>query len=1014
MEKAKEINMKTVLQFKGIGLILAGFLVIMISVNAMTVKQSELKDQTEDGFSNIEPRQCLVNARYTIPVMNLKQKLTSELSRKGIKKITKENKESASQAVIDCFNREYGNARSQYSMKRFRVNEANNWHFVLNQFIDDIPVLGGIVALHMHADGELFEITGSFLQGNEPVTAPSIDSSGAVELALRTLKPSSKLVEHRQPELVIIGCILAFRLYFNEPGTKGSWEMIVDARTGEVLQKAATLYRSIAPTSMPFLTMQALITQSETDTAPPGYPDQGNVATITGNRLEREGGEEVTINGWYDSTDSRFYLFNASERWLVIDQSVVPDTESIYSGASNNWGTSNRAIISLAYNLERVQEFASDSMGLNSFDDEGTIVTAEYENDNTCWWNSIFDKMEIGNGYDESWPQDAQVVTDCIGHEYAHGISYFGFGNTLVPESRAVMEAYSDIFSACIEQTVQIDGRDKYVNTSRQCFNGTGEWLFGEDCTFADNSDSSWMRNMQETENSPILYTIDRGGTPLYNGTGWGDQDYYNHSLIMSHAFFLLSEGVMRQKKHDDEYLHNYGPFKGLGIGTARRIAWGSILDGRTQYDPLFKDRRNAWLAESKDLGHNTGTVAQVWAAVGVVNRLVGTPPTGSDTLPGVPEGNYYSTISNALAAADAGDFIYIYPGIYVEGLSIDSADITLVGQNWDVTSFRGQITVNSGGSGFTLAGFNLNGLGTYTPITINSATNVSICNNKITNCDTGIATNIKCQIMGNVISASDVAMDIYNTGQCIIKDNEILTSGIILDYCMANEILYNRFDGITDDAIYITNGAYQKVQNNFIRSASQYSIAGATSLLNITENVLTSSSGVSFDLSSSNSGYIYHNNFSGPSYSFDVPGSFYWDNGSQEGSFWSNYVSGGSLPHEGKDYYPLSSRPVSPFFITSSDGTVRFITDVEGNNVKITDTVSSGSQSGLRIGTAASLSSTGILQCNQLLTGSGKWLDDEENLDGCFVWKNPEGKAMIVVAPDSTVRIRGQMTPKM
>ncbi|MBN1600593.1 MAG: right-handed parallel beta-helix repeat-containing protein, partial [Chitinispirillaceae bacterium] len=321
---------------------------------------------------------------------------------------------------------------------------------------------------------------------------------------------------------------------------------------------------------------------------------------------------------------------------------------------------------------------------------------------------------------------------------------------------------------------------------------------------------------------------------------------------------------------------------------------------------------------------------------------------------------------------------------------------------------------VNSDASGFTLAGFNVNGLGADIAIAINSATNVSICNNKITNCDTGISTNIKCQIMGNVISASDVAMDIYNTGQCIIKNNEILSSGIILDYCMANEILYNRFDDITGDAIYITNGAYQKVQNNFVRSASQYSIAGATSLLNITENVWTSSSGVSINLSSSNSSYIYHNNFSGTSYSFDVPGSFYWDNGSQEGSFWSNYVTGGSLPHEGKDYFPLSSRPVSPFFITSSDGTVRFITDVEGNNIKITDTVTNGSQSGLRFGTAASLSSTGILQCNQLLTGSGKWMDDEDNLDSCFVWKNPEGKAMIVVTPDSTVRIRGQMTPKM
>lgn len=161
--------------------------------------------------------------------------------------------------------------------------------------------------------------------------------------------------------------------------------------------------------------------------------------------------------------------------------------------------------------------------------------------------------------------------------------------------------------------------------------------------------------------------------------------------------------------------------------------------------------------------------------------------PTGVCPCPTglcVPED--YSTIEDAIDAAESGDCINVGPGTYREELWIDK-DIILCGAGADVTTIEGNITIASGSpdiEGFRITGSSFNG------ITVNHYTKPTIRHNIIEN-NPGNGIDVwskaEAEISYNIIRHNDYCGVKVDEGATVTgTDNEIYDNG--QDLCPSEE----------------------------------------------------------------------------------------------------------------------------------------------------------------------------------------------------------------------------------
>lgn len=467
-------------------------------------------------------------------------------------------------------------------------------HVRMAQRHEGLRVVGGELIVHFGTNG-VYEINGRYVTGLPATQGARLTPADAVRVARDDLGDSGfKAVKAgRAAELVVFAVgqppALAYeiRLSLDTPGSVGSWMCWVDALNGDVLLRCSDLRTIAAPTS------------------------NGVPATITGSMVTGEGGSVTNVTGWLEN-GGMYYLHSTQRWWQVLNYSTVgtySDKGTYAYRAVNNWGTSDRAEVSLAHAFEKVQRYYFDMFGTRSFDGVGGMSRANVHYGNNyvnAFWDTDTQAFYFGDG--DGMAANALVVLDIAGHEYAHAVAENTAGFVYSHESGALDESFADISGASVELLTQRNGRGAYPSRIA----GRSDWFIGEDCWLS----SVALRDMRSPGNTA---TVGAGneqpsrylGRYWYSGTGDSGGVHYN-SGVQNFFYYLLSEG--------GSGVNDGLPYSvtGIGVENAARVAYRTVTSyciPSTGYSLV----RDAWMSAAADLNPAWVTSVDVaWNAVGL------------------------------------------------------------------------------------------------------------------------------------------------------------------------------------------------------------------------------------------------------------------------------------------------------------------------------------------------------------------------------------------------------------
>jgi len=453
-------------------------------------------------------------------------------------------------------------------------------HLRYQQRVNDVPVWGQDVYVHMNAQGDVYQFNGSYIADDAvPDPVPAIDALTAVDavrqaLEVPSLAPDTPATLVYYPD-VRRGLRLSWRVEAR-PRISQWFDYFVDAQTGAILHRINRVHR-------------------------------GSVATASGRTLN---GETVSFTAWleqglYYLIDPTFPLNDVTDTYDPVNQGLNPTGDAIVIDANNTesdlfFVVSQRAdsgwdetAVTVANSARIVYDYFLDVHGRNSLDDNNMNVQSIIhfgEDIANAFWNGQF--MVYGDGDGRILDSLAKCL-DVAAHEMTHGVIQHSANLIYENQSGALNESFADVFAMLIDDD---------------------NWLLGGDCTLAR---PGYTRSLEDP-NTGLVYqpkhVDDYRNLPNTEEGDFGG--VHINSGIPNHAFYRVAEAI--------------------GRPNAGRIYYRALTTYLTS-SSVFVDARDALEQAATDLfGASSAerqAVSDAWDAVGVSSTSAGqTNPTSPTT----------------------------------------------------------------------------------------------------------------------------------------------------------------------------------------------------------------------------------------------------------------------------------------------------------------------------------------------------------------------------------------------
>ncbi|WP_257351944.1 M4 family metallopeptidase [Pseudalkalibacillus decolorationis] len=435
-------------------------------------------------------------------------------------KLADGTKANAKKTLMNYLNEKksmYGFAGSAEQAFKVTSKEVDHLGFTvirLHQQYKGIPIYGSTQTAVVSENGVLTAISGAVVpeldkkQGLKK--GKSLSGDKALKIAVRDLGFTPKYeLTPTSKEVIYINdgqATHAYHVTLNFLSPKpGNWSYIVDAQSGEVLNKVNELHSAKGGKG------------GKPGTNP---PSTGEVTTGTGTGVL---GDTKSFNTLLSS--GSYYLVDPTrgqgiETYDASNRTRLPG--SIWTDSDNSLNEAyDAAAVDAHYYAGVTYDYYFDVFNRNSYDDNGAklISTVHYGRDyNNAFWTGA--QMVYGDG-DGSTFTSFSGALDVIAHELTHAVTDSTADLIYQNESGALNESMSDVFGTLVEWHADNDP----------------DWLVGEDI-YTPGVEGDALRSMAD----PTINDNPDHYSKRYTGTGDNGGVHINSGII-NKAAYLLSEG---------------------------------------------------------------------------------------------------------------------------------------------------------------------------------------------------------------------------------------------------------------------------------------------------------------------------------------------------------------------------------------------------------------------------------------------------------------------------------------
>jgi Zn-dependent metalloprotease len=389
----------------------------------------------------------------------------------------------------------------------------------LAQVHNSVPVFAGQLIAHLDNRKVIRAVSGRMFTEARINTVPKLDERQAIEAAKTAFKDAGTLAQEPTAKLAIVprklinrresGAVLVYIVKVkiaNKGGAIDGYRLFINARNGAMVWRLSDQH------------------------------------TETGTGISLYNGT-VDIETTHNDNDGSFTmkdpLRNGSQVFDANDGNIA-GTE--FRGFDNAWGDQSRetAAVDAHFGVAQSWEYFKNRQAREGADDDGTPMTTyvHYRPDPDSPWNNASgggNELRFGDGDGSDY--GPYVPIDIVGHEFTHcvvddTVNLVGSG-----ESGAVNEAFADIFGTAI---------GFYAGTDTNYQHGEAKIIPGSNGFLQrDLIDPSlvWIVFDQGGPNQETVQVPDNWSMYWPDLNNFDDGGEHINSTIMSHAFYLMSEG---------------------------------------------------------------------------------------------------------------------------------------------------------------------------------------------------------------------------------------------------------------------------------------------------------------------------------------------------------------------------------------------------------------------------------------------------------------------------------------